>query len=110
MGVTYRGDESDTDLDPVVTGPRPILYDYRGTPLVRRIGFTLDDGWRSSETDRRSVDNQAGGRVDSRTRPDRRRETGGCYSSLKAPKWRLAGKLRIHDTKFAKKEGSTKRT
>ena len=40
MRVTYRDAESEVTIEPVVTGPKVVLYDHEGSPLKRAIGFT----------------------------------------------------------------------
>lgn len=43
MRVTYHDTESETTSEPIVEGPKVILYDHRGAPLKRPIGFTVDN-------------------------------------------------------------------
>ena len=43
MRVTFNDTESDVTIEPLVEGPKAILYDHTGRPLKRPIGFTIDN-------------------------------------------------------------------
>ena len=43
MRVTFNGDDTNVTYEPLVPGPKPVLYDHLERPLRRPIGFTLDN-------------------------------------------------------------------
>lgn len=43
MRVTVHDTDSEVTIEPVVDGPKRVLFDHLGRPLKRSIGFTVDN-------------------------------------------------------------------